>query len=127
MNESTLKSTLVTKLRKRHPGWVVLRHEDRFTHGVPDISVTALNRTTWWEVKLARPTLKSEGIQDLNMLKLDGAGTARYIIYEERNGIKSVVIVRPRFIEEWRTSGICTPRFDHEWVISYITNLQMSV
>jgi hypothetical protein len=55
VNEAYLKGRLVRILREELPGAVVFRHEDKFTPGVPDISVTWHGRTRWIEVKYDRP------------------------------------------------------------------------
>jgi hypothetical protein len=55
MNETYLKKCLTRELRKRMPTAVVYRHEDAFTAGIPDISVTFLAQTSWIEVKFDRP------------------------------------------------------------------------
>ena len=53
MIESDLKRGLVKALRKI-PGAVVYRHEDQFTAGMPDISITKRGRVVWIEVKFDR-------------------------------------------------------------------------
>jgi len=53
MIESDLKRGLVKALRGI-PGAVVYRHEDQFTAGMPDISVTKRGRVVWIEVKFDR-------------------------------------------------------------------------
>jgi hypothetical protein len=97
MTEAILKAALVAHLRKNLPGFVIIRHEDRLTSGVPDISVSGNGRTTWWEVKLA-PGFKSKGIQKLTLLKLSLSGYARYIIYDKSG---SVYIVQPKDLDCW--------------------------
>lgn len=128
MNEAKLKSELMAVLRPHIPGAVCLRHEDKLTSGIPDISVTWGNRTSWWEVKYADPRLESKGIQDVTMMKLAGAGTANYIIYYEFHDLQRVIIAEPRMVisntgervNDWMTHAISASGFDHKWVAGHI-------
>jgi len=60
MDEAYLKGRLCKALHKRMPGAVVIRHEDKFNKGIPDISSTWFRTTTWAEVKLDRPGRRSK-------------------------------------------------------------------
>jgi len=62
MNEATCKAALVKILRASLPPGEgrVFRHEDMFTGGVPDISISYLGRTVWCEVKLDRHGRRSK-------------------------------------------------------------------
>ena len=57
MNESDCKAALCKVLRASLPPAEsrVYRHEDAWTGGIPDISITANGHTLWVEVKLDRP------------------------------------------------------------------------
>ena len=57
MNEATCKAALCKVLRAKLPPAEsrVYRHEDAWTGGIPDISITANGHTLWVEVKLDRP------------------------------------------------------------------------
>jgi hypothetical protein len=96
MNESTFKSALVKELRATCNA-VVLRHEDQFTHGIPDISVTLKGTTSWYEAKYVREKKRvySRGIQRMTMEKLNEQGVARYILWVEEEGKKFTFIVEP--------------------------------
>jgi hypothetical protein len=121
MNEATLKAELVKIARAAMNGYVIIRHEDRGTYGIPDISATGNGKTSWWEAKFANPDFNSKGIQDLTMLRLANVGLARYIIYEiTKEKDKFVHIVHPRDLAKWRESGEMSVGFDHLWVISKI-------
>jgi hypothetical protein len=118
--EGHLKEALVKKLREV-PSFVILRHEDSSTSGIPDISVTGRGATSWWEVKYGRPEFTSKGIQELTMLRLSRAGIANYIIYRETadGKTKQVSIARPANLhtkESWDT----VLGFDHDWVVNEI-------
>lgn len=99
MSEKSLVESLVRIARRELKGFVVFKHADRFTHGVPDISSTGSGKTTWWEVKHADPTFDSPGIQELTMKRLDAAGYARYIIFRQQP--KMTFIVRPVDLANW--------------------------
>lgn len=57
MRESDCKAALVKILRGSLPAADsrVYRHEDAWTGGIPDISITFMGKTLWVEVKLDRP------------------------------------------------------------------------
>lgn len=55
MTEADLKRQLRKALEARMPGSLVLRVEDKFTAGIPDIAVTWQGLTGWVEVKYDRP------------------------------------------------------------------------
>ena len=118
MNEADLKGLLVRECRIIMPTFVTIRHEDRFTHGIPDITVTGNKKTLWSEVKLAKPDFKSKGIQDLTMLRLRDKGYAIYVVYQEAtDGNKYTFIVDPKeigtSINMWTNFVF---GFNHSWV-----------
>ena len=117
--EARLKATLMKELREHLLGAVTLRHEDRFTSGIPDISVTWHGRTTWWECKHATPSLVSQGIQELTLLRLAAAGHARYIVWQERRGVRRTMIVHPNRLRDLETETTC-PGFDMSWLVEQI-------
>jgi hypothetical protein len=81
MTESTLRAALVKKLRE-YKDWIVLRHEDHYTSGIPDISVTGNKKTSWWETKYQKNlSLINKGIQQYTLEQLSRFGYAYYIIY----------------------------------------------
>ena len=115
--EAKLKTKLVEHLRKMYPGYVVLRHEDRFTFGIPDISVTGHGRTSWWEAKHANPDFESLGYQELTMLRLSAGGYARYIIWEEIGDVKRTLIVHPKLLCDWSSRHESySVGFNHHWM-----------
>src|SRR6266699_3496021 len=106
MTEASLKSELVKMLREQLHGFVILRHEDKSTYGVPDISITGCGKTAWVEVKFANPDFNSRGIQDLTLRRLSHVGIARYLIYElNKDKERLVHIVHPGDLAAWRESG----------------------
>jgi hypothetical protein len=123
MNEATHKTKLVKKGRTLHPGYIFLRHEDLWTSGIPDISITGNKRTVWIEVKFADPDFESKGNQDLTMLRLSISGLAYYVIFVDDETGQSVRIVSPSDYQHWRTKGISILGFDYEWVLKFIARI----
>lgn len=56
MNEKSLTLSLVKATKERLRGCVVIKHADKATIGVPDLSVSWRGATWWVEVKYLRPT-----------------------------------------------------------------------
>lgn len=121
MKEDKPKSELTLLLRQELIGFVIFRHEDKSTYGVPDTSVTGKGKTSWLEIKLANPDFKSHGQQELTMRRLANAGHyARYIIYEmDSDGAKRTRIVHPKDLANWRTVDFWAG-FDHQSVLEHI-------
>lgn len=118
MIEADPKSELVRVMRAELPKFIVLRHEDRATFGIPDISVTGFGWTSWWEVKHATPNFETQGVQAVTVSKLNIAGYSRYIIYREIGGEKHVIIARPDQVFKWQTGEhvnlwTTLPRIEH--------------
>lgn len=103
MTEAILKSGLVKSLKRLNPDAVILRHEDKITHGIPDLTFT-LKGTSWWEGKYANPSFKSKGIQALTMKRLAKQGRAFYVIWDEPQ--KSTFIVHPDFLDSYQADCI---------------------
>ena len=96
MNEATLKRNLVKAIKSAMPGAVVFRHEDQFTAGIPDISVTWAGITTWWEVKYSPigRSSKPTKLQDYPLDQLSRQSTAGLITYAETKRHGKAVIFR---------------------------------
>ena len=116
MTEAKPKADLVKLLRATYPSAVVIRHEDRWTSGIPDISFTLDQHTTWIEVKLADPDFESKGIQELTMLRLARVTTAFYVVYYSWRGQQRTYIVEPAQIKNWKACA-CVSGFDHAYVV----------
>ena len=89
MNEAQLKASLVQALKKRIRG-IVLRHEDKFRAGIPDLSVTVGMRTAWVEVKYDRPGARGRltQIQERTLRRLSGL----LVLYVEGASSKGVQV-----------------------------------
>jgi hypothetical protein len=81
VTEASVRAALVKKLRA-YKDWVVLRHEDHYTSGIPDISVTGNKITSWWECKLKQQykSLSTKGIQRYLVEQLGKHGNALHRI-----------------------------------------------
>lgn len=120
LKEHHLKAQLMLAFRTKAMGFLCFRHEDKMTHGIPDISVTGGKHTSWLEVKHANPDFPTKGQQELNMIRLERIGHyARYIIYDENKGDPRTLIVKPSKLGEWTSSFEYEhPGFNHAAVIS---------
>jgi hypothetical protein len=55
MTEAQLSATLIAQMRVAFRNAVVIKHADRATIGIPDISCTWLGKVAWIETKYLRP------------------------------------------------------------------------
>lgn len=122
IQESHIKADLVKELRASLPRFVIIRHEDRITSGIPDISATGGGFTTWIECKFADPKFQSKGIQELTMSRLSlAAFQAIYIVWRIHKGHKFTYKVHPGDIgkpfEGWTNYK---EGFDHKWIAEII-------
>lgn len=94
MNEATCKAATIQRCKTLMPGCVILRHEDLFRSGVPDMSVTWHGRTSWWEAKVAwegrEPTGKKQ--QKITCFRLAEHGICFYVIFTVSKGQNSGII-----------------------------------
>lgn len=122
MTETKLKAILTRKLRKDLSGAVVLRHEDQYSSGIPDISITWKGSTTWLEVKLAKPKLIGKGIQRITMQCLAENGQCWYAIYLLENDLnKWTIFADPRI--DWEDSKEICSSFNHQFVVDCIKKI----
>lgn len=121
MTEASLKSAFVAEAKKI-PGFVILRHEDKISSGMPDISVTGGGRTTWIETKYAKPRLVGSGIQELTMLRLAAAGVAYYLVWEEKRDVRRTLLVHPRHLHNLLPQEFFLG-FDHLSVVDWFRRL----
>jgi hypothetical protein len=118
MDESYLKRAVCEKVKKLLPGAVIFRHEDKFTGGIPDISITWAGRTCWVEVKYDRPKSRAmvTGQQKLTLKRLRRHGRALLLTYtEDKNHDKFTSI------QDGGEALIgMAPKFDHQWAAEKI-------
>ena len=106
MTEATVRASLVKKLRL-HKDWLVLRHEDHYTSGIPDISITGNKITSWWETKYQKGfSLVNKGIQQYTLEQLAKHGYAYYLIYTP----EQVAVVGPDLENPAIYPGLNHPR-----------------
>jgi hypothetical protein len=51
-NETQIVRDFLPKLRRKIPEATIFKHNDYYTSGIPDFSVTVQDLTTWFEVKV---------------------------------------------------------------------------
>ena len=125
--EAELKGLLVERViqefLKSGRQLFVFRHEDGATAGVPDMSVTSVGMTSWWEVKHAIPSIEGREVQQLTARKLHvRSSCCMYVVYREKHGVKTTLIVDPRQIgklDETPDERTATG-FDHAFVARFI-------
>lgn len=84
MKETQLSSVLVKNLRAAMPGSLILKIQDKFTAGIPDVLVFWRGRAAGIEVKLDRAKRKGERspLQALTLRRLELAGAwAWWLVY----------------------------------------------
>lgn len=125
--EAVYKSTLMKHVRRAFPvpEWITFRHEDRWTSGIPDISITGNRATSWWEVKHGDPKIVSKEIQDLTCKRLEAAGHACYHIIFRDDGDgedKITLIVRPRYLESL-TAEVTADGFNYAAILDFMRSM----
>jgi hypothetical protein len=119
MTEASLQRGLLQALRAAFPKFVIFKHSEVLFSGVADISITGNKITSWLELKLAKPVIKSKGIQQLMMQRLARAGHAYYVVYTEKNMTMETSVVRPIDMGVVRVSqGV-----DHLMVVDFVRGL----
>lgn len=124
MKESEICSRLVKHLRTVFRQAVVFKHADQFTAGVPDISFTFHGRTTWLELKHAKPSVQDTGLQAANMLRLANAGQAYYVIFDQQ--MDQTFIVEPQNLKTWRSNYTAHANgYNYEAVANFLSNIHL--
>jgi hypothetical protein len=128
VTEQTIKRALMTAIKTLTPEAVAIRHEDKFSAGIPDLSYSLNGRTTWWEVKYADPRLVSQGVQRHLCSRLDAASLCRYIIYQQgiaKKRPRAIRVVRPDDLDCWNVAGdeVTTGSFQPRDLVAYIARV----
>lgn len=123
MTEATLKGELCTLIRAHLRGSVVFRHEDLFTAGIPDVSVT-WKTTTWLEAKLG-PRIRSRGVQEERMREIErqGRGRALYVVWVDDGPRTRTILTLPSGFSrklELINPLVVVPGLDHLSVIRWL-------
>lgn len=127
-HEAALRRPCVTKIRLALPEAIAIRHEDVRNSGTPDLTVTALGMTSWWEFKFGDPFFKSKGIQEFVCGQLAREGFCRYVVYRlNEDGTQETLIVHPQAMKERHVYGLVAeeraPGFDHDFVAGYVVRI----
>lgn len=101
MTERTLTTKLMATLKRGLRGTLILKHSDRWTNGIPDLSVSYLGSTFWFEIKFLRRGRKLteiiDGTQTLVCHQLENTtGRCWFVVYEEHP--KRTSIWQPRIL-----------------------------
>lgn len=126
-SEGELTRPLLVALCNAMLGSVVTKHSDRFTFGIPDISIDWIN-TVWLEVK-ATETERIEHHKYWEKQLIDCRHRERathkcwFVVYRQIKGVKSIVIIRPREVFEDRRLGLADLEIvghDHAAVAAFV-------
>lgn len=104
MTESQLTAKLVAHVRKHRPHAVVFKHNDRITAGIPDLSVTVNERTTWLEAKTEMnwPPTK---LQRRTMLRLRDVGLAFYLYFYKTHNRWRMAVIHPDYVDQTKNDA----------------------
>lgn len=119
--EGRLKTAFRGELERQLPTFLILGLADA---GGPDRLIVGNGVTSFWEFKHATPDFASPGNQVLFCARLDVQSYCRYVIWQERDGLKRTMIVQPRVVLErngWNVGpeSFCVG-FDHRWLVGQI-------
>jgi len=119
MTENKLLAPCLKLMRTELNDFVILKHADGYTSGVPDVSVSGRGFTTWWEFKHG-PAIKWENaLQKRTCQKLAALGTACFVVlYEESAYTRRTVILSPDDVEVAATAG-----FDHQFIVNFVRTI----
>lgn len=112
MNEASIKAKIVAHLKKEIPMACVLRHEDAFTAGIPDISIN-FRGTYWLEVKYLRAgETQSKMREHFDLLQLatcrwlEAQAHCDYFLAYHLGKVLHSVIVSPLDLSVWLESKV---------------------
>lgn len=119
--EGELKSAFSKEFKKQLPHFLVLFHSSR---AAPDRSITGGGRTSFFEFKHGTPNFETHGDQLLMCRRLAAHGFCRYVIWEEKDGVKRTLVIHPERIHDGTmVSEDWCGGFDHKWLTSYIKKI----
>lgn len=132
VTESTVSRALMRALQQHLPNALPIRHEDKFTKGVPDLSISykpphaSHGMTSWWELKYAAPDCHTTKVQRYMCQQLDQKSfCCRYVVFRRGHADKwprQIRVVKPHDFDHWRTLGrvISSGSFDYAALVRYI-------
>ena len=113
MTEATVRRDLMRQLQIQIPAAVAIRYEDRFTKGLPDLSISYNGRTSFWEIKYADPRCVTSKVQHYLCTQLDTQGFhCRYLIFQRGIGRptnprpRQIRVVKPQDFDHWDRLGL---------------------
>lgn len=126
-SESELTRPLMKKLAIAMPGAEIFKTSDRFTAGIPDISIDWRGHV-WLEIKATETERlehhKNWGLQLLTCQRLERAAqSCWFVIYREIRGLKEVLVLQPREVFEDRHLGVAvwgSAGFNHVGVAQFV-------
>jgi hypothetical protein len=124
-SETEVKGKLVKYLKQELRNAVIFRHEDKYSAGIPDISLTDNGFTLWIEVKHVTPKkpFKSTGLQTHTAQRLENRGRCVFVIFEEtKEEHQLTVIMFPKFIDKFNTGKMIIQGFDFQFILDFIKN-----
>ena len=127
VTEATVRRSLMKTFKTSCPTAVTIRHEDLFTKGIPDLSVSYDGKTSWWEIKYANPSCTTTKIQQFVCDDLNDHGfLCRYIIFREDP--RQIRVVHPHAFRDWKTTGLVISEgaFDYQALVDYIKRIHTS-
>lgn len=88
--------------------YVTIKSNDRRTSGIPDMTVVANQKVTWWEFKhWDDDGFDWEGIQHRTCCRLDRESYCRYVVYMKKD--RTIRLVQPikmkEFIDSYGVMG----------------------
>lgn len=114
MNERSLLSACLKHLRMT-TGAVIIKHNDAYTSGIPDVSITWRGCTSWWEFKHGDKVKWANPLQQLTCKRFASAGQCYIVLYEARGEFNRTVILTPDGVELASARG-----FDHKFVARFM-------
>ena len=132
VTEVTVRRDLKKALQARLPNAMILRHEDLYTSGIPDLSVRYAGQTSWWEGKYADPHCKTTRIQQHTCTQLNLQGFyCGYIVFRREHKGKwprQIWVASPDAFTNWKTTGLVISEgsFDYDALVDYISRTHTS-
>jgi hypothetical protein len=105
VTEASLKRGLVAAIKDAMPGAVVFRHEDKFTGGIPDLSVTWNGRTVWIEVKRAGEPVTA--LQRVTLARIRAQRVPAFLLRYWGTSVRCVDVL----VAEGRVTRLAGPTF----------------
>jgi hypothetical protein len=124
-SEGWLTRKLIEAVRLTMPGAEVIKHADRITSGVPDLSVTWNGRTSWYEIKHADPNFSSMKLQELTCLRLAAVGICHYIVFSTQHDLQRTLIVQPRDLAHYTKSLVFCGGYKPHWAAEKIKEFHL--